>query len=215
MAKQLLLVRHGTVGELYVGTYVGRTDLPLSLEGRRTVEPLAEWLAGRKIGRAWCSPKLRARQTADIIAARRPSLSFAFDDNLREVDFGQWELMAFPQIAAEYPGQVARWVEAGDDFVFPGGERIGDFRARVAAAATGLAADPADIVLAVCHAGVIREMICHLLGLNGPRGATSGVFSDAHLFKVRNATCSTIDLFDGKGVLAGLNLPSPGVWEGT
>ena len=56
MASQLLLVRHAFVGEQYADKYVGSTDLPLSAEGRRMVEPLANWLVGRKIGRAWCSP---------------------------------------------------------------------------------------------------------------------------------------------------------------
>ena len=51
-------------------------------------------------------------------------------------------------------------------------------------------------MLLVTHGGVIRAMICRLLGLP-PR--------DYLLFDTRCASLSVVDIFDGKGVLAGLN----------
>ena len=48
-------------------------------------------------------------------------------------------------------------------------------------------------MLAVTHGGVIRAMICHLLGLE-PRHYV--------LFEVDYAAAVVIDLFDGRGVLA-------------
>ena len=69
---------------------------------------------------------------------------------------------------------------------------------RRACAADRLASRAADVVLAVTHGGVIRSMICHLLGLEARHYI---------LFNVHCGACVTIDLYDGKGVLAGLDNP--------
>jgi len=50
-------------------------------------------------------------------------------------------------------------------------------------------------VLAVAHGGVIRTMICHLLGLEPHRYVA---------FDVPYAALAVIDVFDGRGVLAAL-----------
>ena len=41
MVQRLILIRHGDLGDRYRGRYVGRTDPPLSSEGRRQAEALA------------------------------------------------------------------------------------------------------------------------------------------------------------------------------
>ena len=59
-----------------------------------------------------------------------------------------------------------------------------------------MAEDKSEVVLAVAHGGVIRSMICELLGLD----ARCYV-----LFEVGTASLTTIELFGDKGVLAELN----------
>lgn len=199
MARTLLLVRHATVGSRYAEHYVGSSDLPLAPEGEAQVPPLADWLAEQRgIGLCRVSPRLRARRTAELIAARCPALVFQPDDDFREIDFGQWELRTFPQIAAKFSDRIDAWAAGGDDFTFPGGENRGDFRARVARAAERLVAADADTALAVAHGGVVAEIIRQLLGL-GPRHDLA--------FGIRNATAARIKIVDGKGVLTGLGLP--------
>jgi broad specificity phosphatase PhoE len=53
-----------------------------------------------------------------------------------------------------------------------------------------------DAVLACTHGGVIRSLICHFLGIP-PQNHL--------LFAVEPASLTTIELFDGGGMLAGLN----------
>ena len=60
-----------------------------------------------------------------------------------------------------------------------------------------LVRDEADTVLAVTHGGIVRAMICHILGLR-PRNYV--------LFDVAHAACAVIDVFEDKGVLSGLNV---------
>ncbi len=194
MAMRLVLVRHGDLGEQHRGRYVGRTDAPLAAEGRRQAEALAGE-AGRLAGAHFlCSPLLRARETARI--ALGDGGTFTIDEDLREVDFGRWELMNFAEIAAADPAAVDRWAALGDDFTFPGGESIGAFRGRVGAAAGRIAADPAGTVVAFTHGGVIRLLICHFLGLEYRRYL---------LFDARPGSLSEISIDGGKGVLTRLN----------
>jgi len=194
VAKRLVLVRHGDLGEGYRGRYVGRTDLPLAAEGRRQAAAMAGELGRIEGAHILCSPLLRARETAEIALGKEAA--FSVDDDLREIDFGRWELMNFAQIVAADPAAVESWAALEDDFTFPGGESIGAFRKRVGAVAGRIAADRAETVVAFTHGGVIRLIVCHFLGLDYRRYL---------LFDVRPGSISEIAIEGGKGVLTRLN----------
>jgi alpha-ribazole phosphatase len=191
MANQLVLVRHG---DHCRGRYVGRTDQALSAKGRLQAAALAGPLARLKGARFLSGPLCRTRETAEI--AMGADGRFAIDENLREIDFGRWEGMSFAEIAVAYPAAVDRWAALAEDFAFPGGESIGDFHKRIGAAVGRIAADSAGTVVVFTHGGVIRFLICRLLGL-----------PDRHhlLFDVRPASISEIRIDGGKGVLTLLN----------
>jgi len=195
MAQQLLLVRHAALAAEHKGRYIGATDVPLGPSGLEQSRALAHLLALKKPLKCFCSPSVRARQTAQAISEYM-SLPTQVDDDLQEVDFGQWEGKKFDEIAAGYPDEVKQWAEHFEDFTFPGGESVEAFMERVRRAADRVAHDPAETVLAVTHGGVIRHMICHFLGLEPWRYI---------LFDVQYSTCATVRLFNGKGILTGLN----------
>jgi alpha-ribazole phosphatase len=193
MAQRLILIRHGDLGKTCRGRYIGRTDVPLSAEGRSQATALAAPLARLGEARYLCSPLLRARETAGLALA---CSGFEIDVDLQEIDFGRWEAMSFLQIAAADPAAVERWAALDDAFAFPDGEAIGAFGARVRAAASKIAADPAGTVVAFTHGGVIRLIICHFLGLEA---------RDYLLFDCGTASISEIRIEAGKGVLTRLN----------
>ena len=195
MTQRLILIRHGDLGDRCRGRYIGRTDAPLSAEGRRQAAALAGPLARLLNGTSLLvSPLRRTRETAERALGR--GANFAVDSDLREIDFGRWEGMGFAEILAADPAAVDRWAALVEDFAFPDGESIGNFRKRIAAAAGRIAADPAGTVVAVTHGGVIRFLICHFLGLP----------DRAHLlFDVQPASISEIRIDGGKGVLTLLN----------
>jgi alpha-ribazole phosphatase len=194
MANQLILIRHGDLGDRCRGRYIGRTDAPLSAEGRLQAAALARPLARLTGAFFLTSPLRRTRETAGIALGADQSLEI--DANLREIDFGRWEGMSFAEIAAADPAAVDRWAALDADFTFPDGEGIANFRERIRAAADRVIAEPAGTVLLFAHGGVIRFLICHLLGL-----------PDRHhlLFGVRPASITEIRIDGGKGVLVRLN----------
>lgn len=195
MAERLILIRHGDLGNHCRGRYIGRTDAPLSAEGGRQAAALAGPLARLPDGSSLLvSPLRRTLETAAI--ALRPGANFVVDPDLREIDFGRWEGMGFAEILAADPAAVDRWAALAEDFAFPEGESIGNFRKRIGAAAKRIAADPAETAVVVTHGGVIRFLICHFLGLP----------DRAHLlFDVQPASISEIRIDGGKGVLTLLN----------
>ena len=98
----------------------------------------------------------------------------------------------FSEIRDSSSEEVERWARLSPDFAFPGGESLRDFLDRVRRAADRLASDRAETVLAVTHGGVIKFMLCHLLGLEPQRYVA---------FEIAPASLTVVRLFEGKGVL--------------
>jgi alpha-ribazole phosphatase len=195
MCVNLTLIRHGKVGDEYRGTFLGKTDVPLAIAGRRQAERLREYVTVQEGSLILSSPLQRCRETARI-TAQGLHLPIQFDDDLREVDFGRWEGLTFEEITAGDGGAIAGWARFDRDFTFPDGERIGDFLDRVARAGERLAALDCESAIVFTHGGVIRALICHFLKLD-PRNYL--------LFEIGPASVTTIRLFENGGILTGLN----------
>jgi probable phosphoglycerate mutase len=123
----LILTRHGLTpaGDVMLG---GQLDVPLAPEGRAQAEALARRLVGVRIDRIVSSPMLRARETAQTIAAGRP---IEIDERLRELDYGRWEGLTYPEIETRDPELRARWEDDPAATHSPGGESGDDVAARV------------------------------------------------------------------------------------
>ncbi len=204
MCANITLIRHGKVGEEYRGAFIGRTDVPLAASGRRQAQELkakVRAILGPQGGVILSSPSQRCRDTA-LIASEGLNLTIRIDDDLREIDFGEWEVLTFEKIAAAYnKSEIAGWASFDRDFTFPGGERIGDFLERVKRAGERLAALDTESAVIFTHGGVIRSLICLFLKID-PRNYL--------LFEVGPASITTIRLFEKGGILTGLyNFYSP------
>jgi broad specificity phosphatase PhoE len=122
----LLLTRHGMAaqGEVMLG---GALDVPLLPEGREEAATLAQRLSGVRVDRTISSPMLRARETAQTIAAGRP---VEVDDRLRELAYGEWEGLTYAEIDERDPDLRARWEQDPGRTHSPGGESGDDVAAR-------------------------------------------------------------------------------------
>ncbi len=140
--------------------------MPLDATGREQARDLAERAAagaGGGLGGAaggvpfralWCSPLLRARETADIVA-ERIGLTPHEDPRLMETDAGAWAGRLFSDVQAEDPDRFAGFVQGRPDFAFPGGESFARQGERVAAALADVERGELP-ALVVCHGVVIR-----------------------------------------------------------
>ena len=84
-------LRHGETDWNAQGLSQGRTDIPLNAVGLAQAERAARTLEDAGIATIVSSPLSRARATAEIVAGTLGLPVAAFDDDLREVNFGEQE----------------------------------------------------------------------------------------------------------------------------
>jgi broad specificity phosphatase PhoE len=158
------LARHGQTAYNHEGRFQGHLPVPLDAAGREQATTLAEAAAQVEIVAFWCSPLRRARETADIVAARI-GLQPREDARFVDTDTGDWTGRSYAEICAEDPDGFARFQRSDPTFRYPGGESFAEQSARVQAALADLRARPAELpALVVCHRGVIRLALAAITG---------------------------------------------------
>lgn len=157
--RLLHLVRHGeTAGNSSI-RFWGRTDVPLSAEGRVQVQRLGTAIAPLRVAVIVHSPLVRAAESARILAgtlALHATPTHAEPD-FAEIDFGAFEGLTKEEIAQRDPAWYATW-ERGAHEGFPGGDTLVAFAARVRAALSRVLAATTGDLLVVAHRGVIRRI---------------------------------------------------------
>lgn len=165
------LARHGQTSYNLERRFQGHLPVPLDDTGREQARDLAERAAagagagattgdgteargGIPFMALWCSPLRRARETADIVAAR-VGLQPREDARLVETDAGDWTDRLFVDVQAEDPEGFASFIEGRPGFAFPGGESFAQQGVRVAAALADVERGELP-ALVVCHGVVIR-----------------------------------------------------------
>jgi broad specificity phosphatase PhoE len=154
MPAAIYLARHGQTAYNHEGRFQGQQAIPLDETGRAQALELAGRAAAYGFQALWCSPLLRARETADAVAARI-GLEPVEDERLMETDAGDWTDRSFADVIAETPELFEAFATAQPDFAFPGGESFVQQEERVAAALERAEAGPLP-ALVVCHGMVIR-----------------------------------------------------------
>jgi broad specificity phosphatase PhoE len=158
---EIIIVRHGETEWSLAGRHTGRTDLPLTDEGRRRAALLAPELAGRSIQLVLCSPLRRARQTCEL--AGFSDVAVVCDD-LREWDYGEYEGMTTAEIRREHPA----WNLWRDGC--PGGESPDQVGARADRALERLRSAGSE-ALAFAHGHILRVLTARWIGMAPSAGA--------------------------------------------
>ena len=143
--------------------YRGQIDDPLSDKGWRQMHAAT---AGE---RPWTaivsSPLARCRAFAEDLA-RETGLPLSLDARLKEVGFGVWEGQTAEQLKAVDPEIVFNFKRDPVTYRPEGAEALDAFFDRVTDAWEDLLSHHAGgHPLVVCHAGVMRMTICHVLGV--------------------------------------------------
>jgi alpha-ribazole phosphatase len=160
----VVLIRHPAPA-VAAGVCYGATDLPLAGDATAAAAELLGRL--RADGLAMpdeivTSPLRRCAAVAEALGA---SLRVAVrsEPRLREIDFGAWEMRTWDEIG---PAALDRWQADLMGAREHGGESAAQFVARVVPAAVSLERGAgAPPVIGITHAGVIRALASHWLGV--------------------------------------------------
>jgi probable phosphoglycerate mutase len=153
----IYLARHGQTAYNLEGRFQGQQAIPLDETGRAQALELAEHALTYGFRALWCSPLLRARETADAVA-QRLGLPAQEDERLMETDAGDWTDRSFADVRAEDAELFDRFAAGDPSFAFPGGESFAHQEERVEAALCDIELGPSP-VLVVCHGMVIRAAL--------------------------------------------------------
>jgi broad specificity phosphatase PhoE len=168
---QLYLVRHGEAESNATSRFGGWSPVPLTERGRRQAEAAARALATRLPTAIISSDLVRARETAEPIAAAC-GLPLALDERLRERSVGVFDGLLFSEAEARYPEAWARMLARDPDAVPERAETVDQVFARVTAAIDAIvAAHTGGRVIVVTHGIALFHMFAHVVGLGSPRGS--------------------------------------------
>ena len=96
----LWLIRHGQTEWSRDGKHTGRTDIALTERGEDEARALAPILQPLRPALVLCSPRQRARRTAELAGLHID----AIDDDLAEWDYGDYEGLTSAEIQRDVPG---------------------------------------------------------------------------------------------------------------
>lgn len=163
--KRVVFWRHGQTEWNAQHRFQGQSDVELDAEGLRQTVTSAERVAQLEPTAIVSSDLIRARVTADALAART-GLPVVEDPRLRETSGGSWEGLSRAEIEALQPGALAAWA-AGSDLRPGGGERRSEVALRMIAAVNdALNALPnGSVLVVVSHGGSSRAAMATMLEL--------------------------------------------------
>jgi len=152
---EIVLVRHGETEWTVSERHTGRTDVPLTENGRAQAKALGLRLAERSFGRVLASPLLRARDTCELAGfGARAELR----DDLMEIDYGDAEGRTTVALREDVPGWTV-WSHGA-----PGGESLAEVGARLGPLLDELRAAEGDVAV-FAHGHVLRVLAAGWIGL--------------------------------------------------
>ncbi|MEX3629268.1 MAG: histidine phosphatase family protein [Burkholderia sp.] len=156
MTLTVRLISHAANAELRAGRFPD--DAPLDERGLAEAARAASHWHWPREARAFSSPALRARQTAEAL-----SLDAELEPALADLDAGLWRGRKLMAIANDTLAQLEAWI-TDPAAAPPGGESHLDVLQRVSAWLDALPASGS--VIAVTHAAVLRAALAHALGIS-------------------------------------------------
>ena len=158
-------MRHGLTEFNSTRRFAGHSDVEMSPEGQQQVERLRNRLANEKIDAVYSSDLKRALETAKVVSSDR-KVEIVTCPELREINYGDAEGLTFDEIGQRYPDLAQAIRNFNLELKFPGGESFEGFIQRTITFLARLEKhEPSATILVVSHSGVLRVLLCDLLGI--------------------------------------------------
>jgi probable phosphoglycerate mutase len=191
VVREIFVVRHGETEWSQAGRHTGRTDVPLTDDGRQRAAELRDELAGYSFSLVLCSPLLRARETCELAGLGAVAVAC---DHLREWDYGDYEGLTTPEILASRPD----WDLWRDGC--PGGESPDEVAARADRALAPLREADGDCAIAFAHGHSLRMVAARWIELPPAGGAR---------FVLGPAAIGVLGYERSRAVISRWNMPPP------
>ncbi len=184
--------RNGTKKKVYYGA----TDCPLTSKGEAEAAALRRVFLEKAVDCCFVSPLKRTVDTARLVFPEQEADFFRHDQDLKELNFGDWEGKHHQELAADPHWQ--RWAADYENVAPPGGESFRDLSCRVGAFRTRLLGQKERRIAIVAHHGVLTLLLAQLLSL-----PDSGCWH----FTFRPGRYSHLRFADGFPILEAHNIP--------
>lgn len=158
----LYIMRHGKTDWNSLNKLQGRTDIPLNDEGKLMAQSASEKYKDVNIDVCYCSPLVRAVETAKIFVGNR-NIPIIVDERLVEMSFGEYEGLEYSfknqdspiNIIFKNPGEYKESVGGAETFaeLF---KRTGEFLEEV----INPKLDEGKDILIVGHGAMNSSIIC-------------------------------------------------------
>jgi broad specificity phosphatase PhoE len=164
--SRMVLVRHGQTAANADQLMMGRTDHSLNELGLLQAERAASRIREQfEVDAIVSSPLKRASATASVIG-RLFGLEHDVEDDLQEMDFGDFEGMSVERFLAEHLEFAVKAFDPSDnDLAWPNGESRSAFHRRVHVVFTHLSQKyESQTVVVVSHGGVLGSFLAQVQG---------------------------------------------------
>lgn len=172
----LYMMRHGRTDWNAARKLQGHTDVPLNEEGRQMARKAAQRYRDISIDICYCSPLVRAKETAEIVLSGR-NIPILYDDRLIEMGFGEYEGVELDTLSEDAPANVL--FHHPEQYVPGVGcesfqelyERTGSFLEQVVAPQLKAGKD----ILIVGHGAMNSSIVCQVKGISLERFWEAGI----------------------------------------
>ncbi|WP_299222342.1 alpha-ribazole phosphatase [uncultured Aquimarina sp.] len=150
---EIYLVRH-TTPNIEKGICYGQSDLGITNTFESEVVEIHNQIPIQKVSKIYCSPLQRCKILAETF-----DIPTTFDNRLKELDFGDWELKAWNDIS---PSALNPWMEDFVNVQVPNGESYVMLQERMVAFYNSLNHSAEESIIIVAHAGPIRALLSYV-----------------------------------------------------
>ena len=162
---KLYMARHGETDLNNKNVYYGWTDIKLTSNGELQCTQLKGKLKDFKFDVVISSPLERALKSAQIISGIN-IVNIVKMDNLKEMNFGNWEEMNYLDVKSKYSDDWQSWTDDWQGFCIPGGESFNMLYQRVKKALNEITKKySGKSLLLVGHEGTLRIIALILLNM--------------------------------------------------
>ena len=195
---RIIALRHGETAYNAERRLQGQLDIPLNARGREQAASVGRTLGARigaeiarleAAGAFFASPLARARETMDIgrdAMGLEPG-RYRLDARLKEISFGVWEGLTWPEIEALDPKGVGTRRKDKWNFAPSGGESYAMLAERLRPWLDGLSGD----TFVVSHGGVARALMTLIAGV-APAQAADAPIAQGRALRFESGGCHWI-----------------------